>query len=150
MREALQAEADRVARAQRERQERRLREDINAAEAQRQLLVDAVVANLERLRELDAQHQELHQLVVEQRTEEAAIERLEERLSRLEAERPVPRRDSVELAEVSHEQIAGEHRLRNAGLAGAATFAVTGLLLLLMFAQRSPRRPAEAPTATYG
>lgn len=147
VREMLQAEADRTAGAKHAEQERQLRERLGEAEQQRQTLMDAFVTNLERLRALDEQHQELRELSVELEAEEAAVTRLEARLAEQETERPESLRDRVELARADHEQIAGADRLRNAGVAGAVTFAAAGLLLLLMFAPRSRREvDAEGPT----
>ncbi|MFQ5807685.1 MAG: hypothetical protein ACE5I3_14665, partial [Phycisphaerae bacterium] len=146
VREMLRAEADRAARAEHDDQERQLRESISELEQQRQTLMDTLVTNLERVRQLDEQHQELRELGAELRVEEAAIARLETRREELEAERPLPQRDAVELVESRCEQIAGANRLRNAGLAGAATFTTTGLLFLLMFRQGSRRTAAPAKT----
>ncbi len=149
IRRVLQAEADRAARVERDGQERRLRAVIGASDDQRQALMDTLVANLRRLRELDQRHQELRGLSAELKAEDGAVARLTERLEQLEAERPELRRDVVTLVDSRYEQTTGRHRIRNAGLAGAATFAAAGLLFLLMFAQR-PRRTGAARTGADG
>ncbi len=139
VRQMLQVEADRVARTGRNERERQLRETIGALDDERQTLMDTLVTSLQCLRELDERHRELRQLSAEMKAEESAIVRLEERLERLEAERPELRRDSLTLVESRHEQTAGRNRIRNAGLAGAGVFAATGLMFMLMFASGAKR-----------
>jgi hypothetical protein len=133
IRQVLQADADRAARAERDAHERRLRDAIDASDDERQALMDTLVANLRRLRELDEQHRELGELNAELKVEEAAIGRLTKRLELLEAERPALRRDVLTLVGSRCERTAGHHRLRDAGLLGVATMVVTGLLFLLLF-----------------
>ena len=146
VRQTLQAEADRLARAGRDEQERQLSETISASDRERQTLMETLVTNLQRLRELDQQHQELRELSVELKTEQTAVARLEERLAQLETERPESRRDSIELVDSRCQQTAGQNRIRNAGFAGATAFVVMGLTFLLMLAQRRVT-PAESPPA---
>ncbi|MBU0616971.1 MAG: hypothetical protein KKI02_04585 [Planctomycetes bacterium] len=146
IRQVLQAEADRLARGERDEQERRLRGALSASDDERQALMDTLVTKLQRLRELDEQHQELRELGAELKAENGAITRLTDRLEQLEAERPELRRDIVTLVNSRCERTAGRHRVRNAGLAGATTFAAVGLLFLLMLAQRA-QRPGTATTA---
>lgn len=142
IRQVLQAEADRVARAGRDEQERRLLASIDASDDRRQTLMDALVANLHRIRELDQHHQELREISAELRAEQGAIARLAERLEQLEAERPELRRDVVTLVDSRCEQIAGRHRIRNGALVGVATCAAVGLLCVLMFVRGGPRSTA--------
>ena len=144
VRQMLQAEADRAAGAEFEAQLERLRAALRATEDERQAALETLVTSLERLRELDALHDELRELSAELRAEASAVERLQARLTELEAQRPVVQREQVELVAAGCEQTAGLHRLRHAGLAGAAGFAASGLLMLLMFARLPVRERSAA------
>jgi len=139
LRDQLQADADRAARAGHDEQVRELEEAISAADQRRQELMATLLTHFESLRQLDEQNQELAKLAAELRLERAAMERLERRLAELEADRPQPRRDTVELVAARHEQVNGDKRYQNAALVGVGGFAASGVLLLLMFAGGSRR-----------
>lgn len=142
----LQDEADRLARAAYDEQERQLRETIDASEQQRQTQMETLVNSLQRLQDLDQQHQQLRELNAELNAEQAAVTRLEQRLAQLDAERPQSPRDSIQLVDSRWFQTTGRNRLRNAGFVAAATFAGFELMFLLLLVQRRAAPPAR-PTA---
>lgn len=131
IRQNLQAEADRTARAAHEEEKTRLLGLLRVAEDERQGLMQKLVDNLQALRTLDDRYQEVREFAAELSAEKAAVARLETRLAELESERPETRRDELAVIQSRLEQPVGLHRVRNASFAAIGAWLAFVLLFTL-------------------
>ncbi|TWT41707.1 Chromosome partition protein Smc [Phycisphaerae bacterium RAS1] len=139
LRQQMQAEADRAARDALAREAAAVRQDAQAAQQRRDELLTSLVGQLSRMRELDQAAAQRARLEAELADNEARFKRLTSELQRIDADLVTAeaRRSGEPPDELFAEaprvvQIGGVHRVRNATLGAAATFAATFAMLVLM------------------
>ncbi len=143
----LQATADEEARTSYERTVQARRSEISELDERRDQAMDAVVAQLEVLRELEGSSRALIGLDAEKTALEREVRSLEQRRDELLAAEPVPPVPTVTLASMQHAARDSEDLLRSTGLVAGSVFAATWMaagLLMARFAGGRPTGPLEA------
>lgn len=136
----VQARADRDVRAAYEQRVAEAAKRVQTAQTQQQARLDALLAHYAEAGARQPEPDPRAELDVRRTLLQGRLRRAEQRLGEVQGQEPRVECERLAAGDVSVETVAGQHRQRNAGIAGAAGFMFTLLACRLMAAPaRTPR-----------